>query len=112
MVEIKEFPAGNLDRRITIESETITRDEWGGEVLSWATLASVWAGIDYNTAGETVEAEQQTALSRINFIIRYRTDLTSRMRVYYNFKYFTITGIKEIGRQVGNVLQCELRDHQ
>ena len=32
-----------LDRIITIEQPVISRDAYGAEVTSWATLAEVWA---------------------------------------------------------------------
>lgn len=104
--------AGDLDRRIIIESETIIRDEWGDEISTWATLATVWAKIQFNTGAEVTEADQQVSLNRIFFTVRYRTDITARMRINYDSQYYTIKYISQLGRQVGTILHCELRDHE
>ena len=102
--------AGKLDRRIVIQSETIARDDFGGEDPTWSTLATVWAGIEYRSGTETNEADQMVSMNKIMFTIRYRTDITARMRIYYNSVYYYITLVEQLGRQEGTVLHCELRD--
>lgn len=103
--------AGDLDRRIVIESETITRSATGAEVISWATLATVWAKIEYRSGTETDEADQPVSLNKIFFLIRFRDDLTARMRIKYKDQYYSITFIENLGREVGTFLHTELRDH-
>lgn len=38
--------AGKLRHRITIQRETVTRDEYGSEVKTWDDLATVWASVE------------------------------------------------------------------
>ena len=35
-------PIGELDEKITIESETVTDDGMGGQTSAWTTYASLW----------------------------------------------------------------------
>ena len=35
--------AGQLDRRVTLENYTTTRDAWNNPTKTWATLDQVWA---------------------------------------------------------------------
>ena len=34
---------GKMDRRIVIEQPTVTKDDWNYDVVTWTTLATVWA---------------------------------------------------------------------
>lgn len=44
--------AADLNRRVTIESKTVTRDSYGGQIEAWATLATVSAEIQPMTGRE------------------------------------------------------------
>lgn len=38
--------AGRLRHRITFQNKTTTRDDYGGEVETWADVTTVWASLD------------------------------------------------------------------
>lgn len=99
---------GKLDRYITLQSVSTSVDSYGQPVESFSTLANVWAKIEYKSEVEKFENEQLRAVSNINFIIRYRTDITEQMRISYNSNTYQITGIAEIGRGEGLKLQTKL----
>ena len=40
------LPAGRLKDRVTIHSRSVTRDAYCAEVITWATLATVWASVE------------------------------------------------------------------
>ena len=99
--------AGKLDRTITIERATITPDENGTPVQTWATLATVKAEMlemgsqDFmRTYGASFEAVGI-------FRIRWMDGLTLADRVLYNGKHYLMEDIKEIGRRVGLELRCK-----
>lgn len=91
-----------LDRRIIIQSPTETRAANGEVLESWATLATVWAGVKYPKSmgsDEGIEQGRFTATTPVEFTIRFRSDVTTKMRISYQGGYFQIARINEIGRR-------------
>ena len=96
---------GKLDRRVTIEQRTDTRDDFGEPIPAWSTLATVWAGKVSEEGSERFEGEQRHATRRVVWRIRHRTDVTEAMRILFDGDHYDITAITEIGRKEG--LQIE-----
>lgn len=92
---------GSLDRRITIQQPTRDADSFGGHDTTWTDLAEIWAAIVKREVSEQHEAEQEYATRSLTFRIRYRADVTEKMRVSYNSLLFDIRGLVEIGRREG-----------
>ena len=48
-----------MDRRIAIQRATLTVNAYGERAESWATIATVWAEIQYKTSGtESIQSDQ------------------------------------------------------
>lgn len=107
----KATHSGELDRRIVIQQYSATKETDGSETYTWSTLATTWAKVEYfNTptmTSEQYEADRNTATSKVQFTIRYRTDVTKKMRVSYGLQYFDILAINEVDRKVFLQLQTE-----
>jgi len=93
---------GNMDRRITLQSRTASTDGWGGQDESWGDIATVWAA--YKPAPMTGLAltnmsEQPQFIEKATFIIRFRNDVTTDMRISYNGAYWKVIGMAEMGRK-------------
>lgn len=89
--------AGQLDRRITIQTFSETTDNFGQEVKSFSTLASVWANVVEKIGtgnGEGEKGEMIAATKKVEFIIRYRTDVNEEMRISYNSNIYKIHTIQ------------------
>ena len=93
--------AGKLDRRITIESATLSVNAVGESVKAWATLDTVWAGVSALSGKEYVGAAQVVGEEQLIFRIRYRTDVTLHNRIIYNSEEYDIQHIAEVGRRQG-----------
>lgn len=93
--------AGQIDRRITIERNTPGRDAVGAETESWTTLATVWAEVRPAAGREFFDAQQVVAEAKVVFRIRYRSDVTAKMRVSYAGNLYDIHSVAELGRQEG-----------
>ncbi|RYD68010.1 MAG: head-tail adaptor protein [Sphingomonadales bacterium] len=50
--------SGPRDDLITIERKSVTTDDYGGEVETWATYATEWAQVIYGSGKEQREAAQ------------------------------------------------------
>ena len=90
-----------LDRLITIQQETVTRTPFGSVVVTWVDLDTVWARFTQQTATETFrnEANIMQATSMAAFRIRYREDVTEKMRIVHDGDNWNIQGIIEVGRR-------------
>lgn len=86
--------AGQLDRRITIQNFSETTDSFGQEVKSFSTLASVWANVVEKIGSEGEDGDMIAATKKVEFIIRYRTDVDEEMRISYNGNTYKIQAIQ------------------
>lgn len=85
--------AGQLYQRIAIEEPTATQDAAGQPIRTWSALAGpalLPARVETVTGGETLRGRQVTADAQIVFTTRYRSDVTTQMRVVYESGYYNI----------------------
>lgn len=96
--------AGKLDRRITIQRVTTTRDEFNAPVEAWTDLTTVWASYEPVKDGERYRAGERAAEISARFQIRYSptvADVTPTDRLVFDRRTYAITHVKEIGRREG-----------
>ena len=91
--------AGELDKKITIQYKTKTRNTFGEEVIAWATFAAVWAGIKQMHGKELYASQQFHAESNYLVKIRYRKGVLPTMRVLYGAKIFDILYVKNVDEE-------------
>jgi len=84
--------AGDLNQRLTIQQATVARDTYGAEIQTWATYATVWASKKHNVSREFYSAQKINAEVTDLFIIRYRSTITTKMRISYNGRTYGILG--------------------
>ena len=93
---------GTLDRRLAIQQATETQNGLGEPVASWATIALVWGAKINQRAAERFTARQTLAENMVIWRIRWRDDVTEKMRVLtMDGKLYRIEGIVELGRREG-----------
>jgi SPP1 family predicted phage head-tail adaptor len=93
--------AGQLDRKIVIQSQTVTRDAMGGESVTWGTYKTVWAGFKPIRNSEKVESGQLTATRLCEFTFRYQDApaVDEAMQIVFESNTYEIEGIQFWGRQ-------------
>jgi SPP1 family predicted phage head-tail adaptor len=93
--------AGRLDRRVTIQSRTLTRNDYGEQIETWADDDTVW-GERFDLRGrEFFTARQVSADVTTRFRLRYRTGLTVLHRLVCEDVTYDIHQVSEIGRRQG-----------
>lgn len=101
--------AGRLREQVTIQQQSVSRDEYGAEVIAWADVATVWASVLPRASGErfvTGAVQVQAEISHA-VRIRYRTGLTAKMRLLWESRYLYIETIADPeGRTRELVLMC------
>jgi len=100
-----------LDRRITIQSQDATRNDFGEVEKTYTTTATVWAQVIYKGGQrESAEAEQIFAQQSIEFFIRHPQGsytITESDRVVFESRNYEILGQEEVGRREGLRLHCK-----
>lgn len=90
---------GRMDRRITIQQFTSAQNSAGEPIETWTALATVWGSKMDITGRERFTSQQQLEEETTVFRIRYRSDVTVKMRLVCETKTYRIDAIAEMGRR-------------
>ena len=85
--------AGKLNSRIVIQSRTVGVDAIGQPVDTWATFATVWANIKFNSGSESIKSGMDVSIGKVSMLVRIRDDITTGMRVAFKTKNYDIEAI-------------------
>jgi SPP1 family predicted phage head-tail adaptor len=100
--------AGELNCRVTLQSATETQDDYGAPVPGWATTATVWGEVVDLSGREFFAAQQVNAEVSTRIRIRYRTDVTPKMRAIANGRTLEILSVLDPeGRKRELHLMCK-----
>jgi len=97
----KRIRIGNLDRRITIQSSPDVEDASFAPTEQWSDFVTVWASKEDLRGTERFAAMSLNATTTTRFVIRYRSDITEKMRIVLDDVNYGIDSISEIGRKDG-----------
>lgn len=86
---------GRLRERVTIEAPQRTSDGTGGETVSWTVLATLWAEVRALSGAEVTQAERAEARAPCNVTIRFRDDVTTRMRLVWRGEVMNIRALRD-----------------
>lgn len=76
------FGAGDLTKHVILETRDETSDGQGGKTLSdWRYVGSAWAQVFPIRAEERIEASGELSTVTHRIRLRFRSDLTARMRI-------------------------------
>jgi SPP1 family predicted phage head-tail adaptor len=84
---------GSLNRQVTIQSPPTAEDALGQPTGSWTTVATVWANVRALNGLETIKGGAETSVAKASIRIRYRTDVTSAMRVVHGSTTYEIKAV-------------------
>ncbi|MFA5313219.1 MAG: phage head closure protein [Methanomassiliicoccales archaeon] len=100
--------AGELGKRITIQSPTRTSDGAGGWSVVWGTFSTMCASIEPVSGREPYSAQQLQGHVSHKVRIRYLAGVTHGMRVLYGTRTFDIQAvIDEDEKGVSMLLYCQ-----
>ena len=88
---------GKLGERIVIEQATLAADGYGGQVKTWATLATVWANVASKSGNERFSEDRTNAFGMYSFTIRTRLDVNEAMRIVWRGEVYDIRHIARAG---------------
>ncbi|HEX9810642.1 MAG TPA: phage head closure protein [Burkholderiales bacterium] len=91
--------AFRYDRRLTIQTATVARNDLGEAVKTWATYTEVWARRMPQRGHELYAAQQVVPQAENRYRVRWRGDLNESMRFVDDDVTYGIQHIAEIGRR-------------
>jgi SPP1 family predicted phage head-tail adaptor len=102
---------GQMRKRIRIEQPVRIGDGIGGGFITWQPVDTVWAALDPITGNEAVQANRISALITHQAWMRYRTGITTDMRLVFGIRRFNIVmaiNHQERGRRLRLLLEERL----
>jgi len=102
--------SGTLNKLITIERATETRDSYGAVVSTWATLIKPFAQVTEVPGWERLRSGREMKARAARFLIRHYDGLTSKDRIVYSGLTWDISSVEYIGRNAGVLILAEARD--
>lgn len=92
---MKPFDASMLRDRITFQQETITPDGLGGGIRSYEDVITVWAEVTPLSTTETIDGKGIESTTSYRIRTRWRTGITPAMRILFDTRILTITGLHD-----------------
>lgn len=96
--------AGQLDKRLTWQRATQSKDAKGGVVETWSTLFETWCCRLEDRGRESVVSAETQDTQRVTLQLRWRPDfeLKTTDRFQHAGRTWRIVSLAELGRQVGH----------
>ena len=104
---------GAMRHRVKLQSSTLAADAAGGNVQTWADVATIWAAITPLSGQESFTAQQFAAKVSHWVLIPYRSGVTAQMRLLYGARAFNIQSVVNVDER-NHVLKllCEERSRE
>ena len=85
-----------MRHRITIQQQTVTRDSYGGETVTWSTFAVVYAAVEPIKGQEFFESAKVNAETSHRIRIRHYPGIAPKMQVSWDSRIFRIEAVLNI----------------
>jgi SPP1 family predicted phage head-tail adaptor len=89
--------AGRLRHKVDIEylsANSPDQDQYGAPDQSWTTLYNdIWAAVEPLSGRELFAAQEHHSEVETRIRVRYRSDITAKMRVVFNGNYYDIKAV-------------------
>lgn len=100
------FRAGELDKRITLQSPSVTQDEAGQPLTTWTDTATVWAHVLHETGMGAIKSGQDMSVVKASIRIRKRA-VNAGERVMFGSQAYDIKAVLPDTQGVFIDLACE-----
>jgi len=98
---------GRMNRRLTIQARTLSKDSAGGKVETWADSFDCWGELMASKGSEAIAANADRPKKELKFRIRYKSGLNAASnRVLYQLAFYDIEEIIEEGIRDKMIVRC------
>lgn len=102
-----KIDAGKLDRELEILAATETKDEMKQRVTTFTSLATIWGQRLEMRTQDSARAGGRETFAVARYLIRYRANLTTAMRVRIEGILYDILSIEQPDRRATLILTLE-----
>lgn len=103
--------AGRLRQRVTVQQKTVTRNDYGEEIVTWADVLTAWAAVEPLRGREFDEAQMAGAERLTRIVLRWPgsgVTLRPEMRVYHAGRVYDIQSVIHVDERHREVqLHCK-----
>ncbi len=93
--------ASGLNRRVQLLKRTQTKQPSGERKDTWTEVAETWAEKLHLLNRDVARTQGIAEGSEAKFRIRYRSDITTSMRIVCDGRTYGVTSLEEIGQREG-----------
>lgn len=98
---------GRMNRRLTIQARTLTKDSAGGKAETWADSFDCWGELMASKGSEGIAANADRPKRELKFRIRYKSGINAGThRVLYQLAFYDIEEIIEQGIKDKMIIRC------
>jgi SPP1 family predicted phage head-tail adaptor len=98
--------AGRLRERVQVQRAATTRDDYNAEVLTWSTVATVWAQVLERGGREPVLADRPVMLISYEVTVRDGLTITHADRLLWRGKTLSIETVTPVQADGVIILRC------
>ncbi|VWX51761.1 phage head closure protein [Novosphingobium sp. 9U] len=99
--------SGKLDRRVELLAPMMKQNDIGEVLEQWCAVANFWAQrLELRTV-DVARTSGTDDVARGRYLIRYRDDLSTNLRVAIDGTLYAITGIDEPDRRTMMIISVE-----
>ena len=88
--------SGRLRHRVALQQPTTTRNSTGEPIVTWTTVATVWAEVLDLRGREYIASQEAHSEVGTKITIRYRSDLDLTWRAVFGTRLFDIQQIADL----------------
>ena len=102
-----------LDRRITLYSPTVTTNNSGQVLRSFASAGTCYAMLVINEGAgtEAFVSDQMQSSAVVTWRVRYRTDVLGSWELDFNSQRYEVISALPEGRKRYTLIKCKLKDN-
>lgn len=90
-------PSANmLRRRVTLQNRSTVNDGFGQETQTWTDVCTCFASVEPMAGSQQVSGSAEVSVVTHRVLIRYRSNITARMRVIYGSRIFEVTAAVDV----------------
>jgi len=85
--------AGELREQVKLQRKSVTRDSYGGEVITWTDIATVWGKVEPLRGREFLEQRRDGNEVTTRITLRYRSGLEPIHRAVHRSTTYDIQSV-------------------
>jgi len=98
--------AAGFDQRVSLQSRSIVKDDFGQDTITWVDVCTVWAQVQAVRGREFFAAAQVQQEQTVKVRIRYRAGVLTTWRLVWLGQPHDITGVIPVGRNDMLEIMC------